>query len=225
MRFRQTFFCRIVICMLVVLFSLTVPVSALKGDNTWTLKGTKLTIKMTDRLEGKHFTVKKQGSLYNIKGKKVINAPSKSFSGDSVISSYYKLNMGRLPAGKYRFTVVNTGDIKNRTNFNINYNPSKSMNYRTSKVVRNRNGDLFQRIYIKKTGAAGNTCYAEIYDKNGKLLKSIKTRLNNANIDFSFGWNGWSQNGGVKKCPKGIYTVKYWMDGLNPKTAKFKLMF
>lgn len=70
MRFRQTFFCRIVICMLVVLFSLTVPVSALKGDNTWTLKGTKLTIKMTDRLEGKHLPLKSKVPYITLKVKK-----------------------------------------------------------------------------------------------------------------------------------------------------------
>lgn len=137
----------------------------------------------------------------------------------------YTLDMQRLPAGTYRF--VTTTTLANKQTFKetrkLNYKPKQTMQYSRTKIVRNENGDVFQRLYFKKSGSAGKQCYAQIFDKNNKLVHSVKYKAKNGNQDFAFSWNGWGRGKAAKKCPKGLYTVKYWMDGVNPKTAKFRL--
>ena len=95
--------------------------------------------------------------------------------------------------------------------------------FRASKIIRKGNGDVYQRLYFKKNNSTGKTCYAQIFNKNNKLVYSTKYKAKNANQDFAFSWNGWASGNSGKKCAKGVYTVKYWMDGVNPKTAKFRL--
>lgn len=137
----------------------------------------------------------------------------------------YTLDMQKLPAGTYRF--VTTTTLANKQTFKetrkINYKPKQTMQYSRTKIVHNENGDVFQRLYFKKSGSAGKQCYAQIFDKNNKLMHSVKYKAKNGNQDFAFSWNGWGRGQAAKKCPKGLYTVKYWMDGVNPKTAKFRL--
>lgn len=137
----------------------------------------------------------------------------------------YSMDMKNLPAGNYRF--VTTTTLANNQSFKetrkINYKPKQTMQYSKTKIVRNDNGDVFQRLYFKKSGSAGKTCYAQIFDKNNRLVHNVKYKAKNGNQDFAFSWNGWGRGKAAKKCPKGMYTVKYWMDGLNPKTAKFRL--
>mgnify|MGYP000181703188 FL=1 len=83
---------------------------------------------------------------------------------------------------------------------------------------------MFTSVCIsKRNNSTGKTCYAQIFNKNNKLVYSTKYKARNANQDFAFSWNGWASGNSGKKCAKGIYTVKYWMDGVNPKTAKFRL--
>lgn len=137
----------------------------------------------------------------------------------------YSMDMKNLPAGSYRF--VTTTTLANKQTFKetrrLNFKPKQTMKYSKTKVVRNDNGDVFQRLYFKKSGSAGKQCYAQIFDKNNRLVYSVKYKAKNANQDFAFSWNGWARGKSAKKCPKGIYTVKYWLDGVNPKTAKFRL--
>ena len=137
----------------------------------------------------------------------------------------YTLDMQKLPVGAYRF--VTTTTLANKQTFKetrkLNYKPKQTMQYSRTKIVRNENGDVFQRLYFKKSGSAGKQCYAQIFDKNNKLVHSVKYKAKNGNQDFAFSWNGWGRGKAAKKCPKGLYTVKYWMDGVNPKTAKFRL--
>lgn len=137
----------------------------------------------------------------------------------------YTMDMKNLPAGKYRF--VTTTTLANKQTFKetrkISFKPKLVMQYSKTKIVRNENGDIWQRLYFKKKASAGKMCYAQIFDKNNKLVHSVKYKAKNANEDFAFSWNGWGRGSSAKKCPKGMYTVKYWMDGMNPKTAKFRL--
>lgn len=137
----------------------------------------------------------------------------------------YTMDMQKLPAGSYRF--VTTTTLANKQSFKetrkLNYKPKQTMKYSKTKIVRNDNGDVFQRLYFKKSGSAGKQCYAQIFDKNNKLVHSVKYKAKNGNQDFAFSWNGWGRGKAAKKCPKGMYTVKYWMDGVNPKTAQFRL--
>lgn len=137
----------------------------------------------------------------------------------------YTIDMSEYSAGRYRFVATTVFENKRTvksTNW-INYKPKLLMKYSQTKVVRNANGDILQRLYFKKNGSKGKYCYAQIFDKSNKLVYSVKHKSQNNSQDFSFGWNGWGRNTSAKKCPKGIYTVKYWMDGVNPKTAKFRL--
>lgn len=137
----------------------------------------------------------------------------------------YTLDMKKLPSGRYRLVSTTTFADKKvvKKTTNIAYKPKRMMTYRSTKIVRNDNGDVFQRLYFKKNNSAGQMCYAQIFDKNNKLVHSVKYKAKNADQDFAFSWNGWGRGNSGKKCPKGIYTVKYWMDDVNPKTAKFRL--
>lgn len=137
----------------------------------------------------------------------------------------YTYDMKKLPPGRYRLVTSSKfekGGAVKKT-ININYKPQSKMQYSKTKIIRQENGDVLQRLYFKKQYSTGKTCYAQIYDKNNRLVHSVKYKAKNANQDFAFSWNGWRSGNSSKKCAKGMYTVKYWMDGVNPKTAKFRL--
>ena len=224
MKLLNLHFCKTIICFLLFSFSLTFPVIAAQGDNVYRLKGSKLSVKVTERKYGTPITFKQKGVLWNSRGKKIADSGFKTRKGSGTFLTNYTINLTKLPADNYKYIVTTEGDIKTKHSFNIKYNPTKKMQFKKSKAVRNRNGDLFQRLYFSKAGAAGNVCHAEIYNSKGKLVHALNYKTKSSTQDFSFNWNGWDKDGGATKCPKGIYTVKYWMSGLNPKTAKFRLI-
>lgn len=217
-------FCRTIICFLLFSWSLAFPVIAAKGDNVYKLKGSKLSVKVTERKYGSPITFKQKGVLWSSSGKKIADSGFKTRKGSGTFLVNYNVNLAKVPADTYKYIVTSSGDINFKHTFTIKYNPTKKMQFKKSKAIRNRNGDLFQRLYFTKAGAAGNICHAEIYNSKGKIVHSINYKTKNSAKDFSFSWNGWDKAGGTAKCPKGIYTVKYWMSDLNPKTAKFKLI-
>ncbi|MDO4921850.1 MAG: hypothetical protein Q4E64_08525 [Phascolarctobacterium sp.] len=218
-------------CLIALLMLTSVVWAATKYKTQTKIDGTKLTVQHYVVGSGK---IKNSAVLFDKKNKIVARwNPVTSNKWYKIYENGYKdirflhyvIDTGTLAAGKYRFVATTTFDNKRtvKDTHVINYKPKLTMKYNRTKVVRNSNGDILQRLYFKKSGSKGKTCYAQIFDKRNKLVHSVKYKAQNGNQDFAFSWNGWGRGTSAKKCPKGIYTVKYWMDGVNPKTAKFRL--
>ena len=228
MRRWKTIFCS---CFLALVTTLSLAWAAQEYKTQVKLSGTKLSVQHL--VQGKD-KIKESAVLLN-KNNKIVarwkprttNKWYKDYQDGWKYFRYipYTMDMQKLPAGTYRF--VTTTTLANKQTFKetrkLNYKPKQTMQYSRTKIVRNENGDVFQRLYFKKSGSAGKQCYAQIFDKNNKLVHSVKYKAKNGNQDFAFSWNGWGRGKSAKKCPKGMYTVKYWMDGVNPKTAQFRL--
>ena len=218
-------------CLVVLVTTLSLAWAAQEYKTQVKLSGTKLSVQHL--VQGKD-KIKESAVLLN-KNNKIVarwkprttNKWYKDYQDGWKYFRYisYTMDMQKLPAGTYRF--VTTTTLANKQTFKetrkLNYKPKQTMQYSRTKIVRNENGDVFQRLYFKKSGSAGKQCYAQIFDKNNKLVHSVKYKAKNGNQDFAFSWNGWGRGKSAKKCPKGMYTVKYWMDGVNPKTAQFRL--
>lgn len=202
--------------------------AATQYKTTIKVNGTKLNVQRY--VEGKG-PMKDKAVLLNKDNKVVVRWKQRElkkwyYDGDKYFRFVpYSYDMKNLKPGRYRLVTTSSfgkgGAVKKTVN--ISYKPQSKMQFRASKIIRKGNGDVYQRLYFKKNNSTGKTCYAQIFNKNNKLVYSTKYKARNANQDFAFSWNGWASGKSGKKCAKGVYTVKYWMDGVNPKTAKFRL--
>ena len=178
--------------------------AATQYKTTIKVNGTKLNVQRY--VEGKG-PMKDKAVLLNKDNKVVVRWKQRElkkwyYDGDKYFRFVpYSYDMKNLKPGRYRLVTTSSfgkgGAVKKTVN--ISYKPQS------------------------KNNSTGKTCYAQIFNKNNKLVYSTKYKARNANQDFAFSWNGWASGNSGKKCAKGVYTVKYWMDGVNPKTAKFRL--
>ena len=132
----------------------------------------------------------------------------------------YNINMYRYKPGKY--TLV-THSFNRNISVPFTYAGRTFLQYHSSKVMRNNNGDLVQRFYFKRSNARGKMINAQIYNNKNQLVRAFKFKSGNSNQLLSFNWNGWPGQNAANRCPRGVYTLKYWVDGASPKTAKFRL--
>ncbi|MCQ2358559.1 MAG: hypothetical protein MJ055_00640 [Phascolarctobacterium sp.] len=172
--------------------------------------------------------------LVNSKNKTIFNwpvslhyKPHKIIHGDKkydgATTSYwnYKFNTYNMAPGKYIFrTHCYYGG---NSSYVINYKGQSYLKYRTSKIIRQNNGDLVQRFYLSRNRMNNKVIHVQIFNSNNKLVYSLNRKSNNSTQDFTFNWNGWPSGTSANKCPKGVYTLKYWADGINPKVVKFRL--
>lgn len=141
---------------------------------------------------------------------------------DGTLTSYfpYNINMYRFKPGKYMLV---TRSYKWNRAVPFTYAGRTYLQYKSTKVVRNNNGDLVQRFYFRRGNAKGKMLNAQIYNSKNQLVRSFKFKSGNSNQLFTFNWNGWPGKNSASRCPRGVYTLKYWVDGASPKTAKFRL--
>ena len=148
--------------------------------------------------------------------------PHKSVRNNGVYTSVwnYKFSTFKMAPGKYRFI---TKCYNGNKTYAINYAGQSVINYRKTKAIRQNNGDLVQRFYLSRNRLNNKVIHVQIFNSKNKLVYSLNRKSNNSNQDFTFNWNGWPNGTSVNKCPKGVYTLKYWADGVNPKTVRFRL--
>ena len=128
--------------------------------------------------------------------------------------------MYRYKPGKY--TLV-TRSFNRNIAVPFTYTGRTFLQYHSSNVVRNNNGDLVQRFYFKRGNANGKMINAQIFNNKNQLVRAFKFKSGNSNQLFTFNWNGWPGQNAANRCPRGVYTLKYWVDGASPRTAKFRL--
>ena len=172
--------------------------------------------------------------MLNNKNKVVIrwksSYPQKRYNSKMGPINYYsyRVNMGNLPAGKY--TMLTERDSKDgywgspeTIWVKFNYAGTTFLRYHSTKVIRNNNGDLMQRLYFKRNNARGKGLHFQIFNNKNQLLRTYNFKSGNSNQWFCFDWNGWAGKNSARRSPRGVYTVKYWVDGSSPRTAKFRL--
>ena len=210
----------------VFLVTLTVYAAAKKKDYSFKVKqnGVNVFIQYTENALSRRT---KMAWLKNSKNKIVLSwknrNPKKIYrlKGGMYCNYFpYNINMQRFKPGKYVFYVGQYGNVKG---VRFTYAGSTYVKYNSSKVIRNNNGDLVQRFYFKRNNAKGKMIHAQIYNSKNQLIRSFKFKSGASNQLFTFNWNGWPGKNSVKRCPRGVYTLKYWVEGSSPRTAKFKL--
>ena len=186
--------------------------------------GTVVNVQVT---EGNYITTSQSAYLKDSKNKVLLrwkdHKPAKAYRGkDNNIYSYfpYSINMYRYKPGKYKLV---THSFNRTISVPFTYAGRTFLQYRSSKVVRNNNGDLVQRFYFRRSNAKGKMIHAQIYNSKNQLIRTFKFKSGASNQLFTFNWNGWPGKNSVRRCPRGVYTLKYWVDGASPRTAKFKL--
>ena len=147
--------------------------------------------------------------------------------GNYSLYSYfpYEINMYRYKPGKYSLLIrsysANFGTQTRQVPFT--YTGGTVLRYHSSKLIRNNNGELVQRFFFKRANANGKMFHAQIFNSRNKLVRSYRFKSGRSNQLLGFNWNGWPSGNSVNRCPRGVYTVKYWFDGLSPRTAKFRM--
>ena len=188
--------------------------------------GTIVNVQVT---EGNYITTTQRAYLKDSKNKVLLSwkdhKPTKAYRAKddkSKIYSYfpYNVNMYRYKPGKYKLV---THSFNRNIIVPFTYTGRTLLQYHSSKVVRNNNGDLVQRFYFKRNNAKGKMINAQIYNNKNQLVRAFKFKSGASNQLLSFNWNGWPGQNAANRCPRGVYTLKYWVDGASPKTAKFRL--
>ncbi len=156
-----------------------------------------------------------------------VSNPQKIYKKNNVSYGYYayRFNMYRFKPGKYTLVTYKPYFSWSEDGISIpfTYTGRTLLQYHSTKVVRNSNGDLVQRLYFKRNNARGKMLHFQIFNSKNKLVRSFKFKSGNSNQWFSFNWNGWAGKNAARRSPRGVYRVKYWVDGSSPRTAKFRL--
>ena len=160
----------------------------------------------------------RKASLKNSKNKVLMTwKQKKSFkqykkkNGGYLFYYPYTFNMGSLPSGTYYLTSYETNKYGNWAMAPV------------TKVFRNNRGDLMQRFTFNRFTPKATTFHAQIFNSKNQMVRSFKLNCARSSQMYSFNWNGWPGKTSVNRCPRGVYTVKYWIDGMSPRTAKFRL--
>jgi len=188
--------------------------------------GTIVNVQVT---EANYITTSQSAYLKDSKNRVLLrwkdHKPAKAYrakNDKSRIYSYfpYNINMYRCKPGKYKLV---TRSFNRNIIVPFTYAGRTLLQYHSSKVVRNNNGDLVQRFYFKRNNAKGKMINAQIYNNKNQLVRAFKFKSGSSNQLLSFNWNGWPGKNAANRCPRGVYTLKYWVDGASPRTAKFRL--
>lgn len=150
--------------------------------------------------------------------KKVLRSKNDS---DVFSCHYYDIDMLRYEPGRY--TLV-TESFQKKISVPFDYLGRSEINFQSSKAVRNNNGDMVQRFYFQRNNTAGKVFHAQFFDEDDQRVYSFSQKLNNSNDVYSFSWDGWPEGDTANRCLKGVYSLKYWVDGTPPKVKKIKLV-
>jgi hypothetical protein len=137
----------------------------------------------------------------------------------------YRINMVKCNPGKYTLVIncwTKYGVSAQRV-IPFTYGGAPVLKFSSTKVIRNNNGDVVQRFSFSRANVSGKMFHAQIFNSRNQLVRSFNFSAGNSNQPISFSWNGWPGGNSAIRCPKGVYTVKYWIDGLSPRTANFTL--
>lgn len=170
-------------------------------------------------VNSKNKTVYNWGIMIHDKPQKIVYSTIKGENASTSIWNY-KFDMSRLAPGKYTFK---THCAYYNSSYTFNYIGKPYLRFRSTKAIRQNDGDVVQRFYLSRNRLNNKFINVQIYNSQNKLVYSMKRKSNNTMQDFTFNWNGWPRGNSATKCPRGTYTLKYWADGINPKTVKFRL--
>jgi len=173
------------------------------------------------------YEVRQNACIVNSKNKKVLNWKDhkhskqyKAKKGGYIYYYPYRFNMGKLGTGKYRL-VINRGYDSYSIPFTYARRPY--LKYHSSKVIRLNNGDLVQRFKFYRSNAKGKKLHFQIFNNKNKMVYSRTVKSGGSDKMYWFNWNGWPGKNAANRCPRGVYRLKYWYDGVSPKVVNFRL--
>ena len=140
--------------------------------------------------------------------------------GDSYNYYLYNLNMYRYAPGKYALV---TESRNNNITIPFTYTGGPVLQYHSSKVIRNSDGDLVQSFRFQRSNLNGKMINIQVFNNKNQMVFSRKFKSGRSNQMVIVDWNGWPSRNAAKRCPRGVYTVKYWAGNAAPKTRKFRL--
>lgn len=158
-------------------------------------------------------TLQKQGG-------KLVKFKKRSLSSDFTHNFTYAPKKGVDP-GRYTVTcsVYDGKKRVDRAKYTINVKVPVYLTF--SKVTRLKNGSL--RFYLNQSGIKGRKIHWEFYNSRGRRVHSVSVTSSKSFGNAYANWNGWPDNG--LQLPNGRYTLKYWADGLSPKSKTLNLKF
>lgn len=153
-------------------------------------------------------------------GGKPFKFKKRSMSSDFSSVFIYAPKKGVDP-GRYTVTcsVYERGERKDSSKYNINVKVPVYLTF--SKVSRMKDGSL--RFYLNQSGIKGKTIHWEFYNRKGRRVHSVSVKSSKSFGNAYANWNGWPDSG--LQLPNGTYTLKYWADGLSPKSKTLNLKF
>lgn len=163
-------------------------------------------------------------AIFNSSGKQVRGIADeeaiyegKSEGGHNVYSFSHKFNLAGLPSGTYI-----ARDTRSGLGFKFKFTARPALYYKGTKVMTSSDGELMQRLNFNQYYTKGKELNVKIYDQYGECVKSFSL-VSSGKKYYYVSWNGWADTDAAEKCPNGIYTAKYWIEGHTPKTVKFRL--
>ena len=141
-------------------------------------------------------------------------------SGEKYFYFPYKLNMYRYAPGKY--TLV-THSFKRNISVPFTYTGGPVLKYHSTKAMRNSDGDMVQSFRFRRSNLNGKMINVQVFNNKNQMVFSRRFKSGRSNQMVIVDWNGWPSRNASNRCPRGIYTLKYWAGNSAPKTRKFRL--
>ena len=132
----------------------------------------------------------------------------------------YSLNMYRFPPGKY--TLVTDSYLK-KISVPFTYTGGPVLKYHSTKVMTNSDGDMVQSFWFRRSNLNGKMINVQVFNNKNQMVFSRRFKSGRGNQIVMVDWNGWPSRNASKRCPRGVYTLKYWAGNSAPKTMKFRL--
>ena len=190
-------------------------------------KGTLVNIYVTEMgMERKILT--QRAYLKNSKNKVVWRwkerKPVKRYRAKNSATYYcfpYNLNMYRFPPGKY--VLVTHSSFLGDKRAAFTYTGGPVLQFHSTKVMRNSDGDLVQSFRFRRSNLNGKMINIQVFNNKNQMVFSRRFKSGRSNQMVYVDWNGWPSRNASNRCPRGIYTLKYWAGNSAPKTRKFRL--
>lgn len=137
--------------------------------------------------------------------------------GGGSVDQAFSYDFSKLASGTYYFKFTVYSQYCGRSmncKFPINHN-KQSVKYSSNKYTYDTSGNKMIKVVFATTDLKGYCPKLEIYDSNGKLIRTITTKnaLKTDSSNFYFTWNMRDKNG--DKVSNGTYKFKFIVNGIS----------
>lgn len=176
-----------------------------------------------------------KAKLLNSNGKQVLSWKESEIPEDVKKTKSFAINQS-LASDTYIFVLMCRtygreygayGSWRNNSfewKYSIKHTQPSSLKFKGVEEVL-QDDDWKYEIAFTHGGSKGKYINIEIYDEYGTKVwgKRASKAISSSGGTFNFIWNGYPTGGGMQ-CKSGDYTIKYWLEGKDPKQVKVTLL-